>query len=277
MKVMHGHLLMGVALTLLSAQLPAAGIVDAQVEGNTLKASLDAGAASAELTVRFDNVVGLSAESLGLSLAVVSPLDPTLLSRLGSNSVRPASAFPVLLRIDPPATGGLSFSGTVTVELYTHNLQYEADTPLRLFSAPTGGAFVDVTSFMGSGSYRTGARKGTFSEFLIVADSRGLDAVVSEKFARVDALLDAYGSQISAPLSGDLAGLLAAAHTAYETDATVAAIQYLESFAATVVERGGDGIPNVWQSSRELTNVAGELHAAADTLRFSLTIASNNN
>ena len=277
MKVMHGHLLMGVALMLLSAQLPAAGIVDAQVEGNTLKASLDAGAASAELTVRFDNVVGLSAESLGLSMAVVSPLDPTLLSRLGSNSVRPASAFPVLVRIDPPATGGLSFSGTVTVELYTHNLQYEADTPLRLFSAPTGGEFVDVTSFMGSGSYRTGARKGTFSEFLIVADNRNLDTVVGEKFARVDALLHAHGSQISAPLSGDLAGLLAAAHTAYQTGATVAAIQYLESFAATVVERGGDGIPNVWQSSRELTNVAGELHAAADTLRFSLTIASNNN
>ena len=277
MKAMHGRLLFGVALTLLSAQLPAAGIVDAQVEGNTLKASLDAGATSAELTVRFDNVVGLSVDSLGLSLAVVNPLDPNLLSRLGSNSVLPASAFPLLLRIDPPASGGLSFSGTVTVELYTHNLQYEANTPLRLFSAPTGGEFVDVTSFMGSGSYRTGARKGTFSEFLIVADTRSLHAVVSEKFARVDALLDAYGSQIAPPLSGDLAGLLAAARTAFETGATVAAIQYLESFAAAVVERGGDGIPNVWQSSRELTNVAGELHAAADTLRFSLTIASNNN
>jgi len=276
MKAMHGHLLVGVALVMFSAQLPATGIVDAQVEGNTLKATVDAGGvASAELTVRFDNVVGLSADSLGLSVAVINPLDAGLLSRLG-NSVKAVSGFPLLLRIDPPAAGGLSFSGTVTIELYTHNLQYEADTPLRLFSAPTGGAFVDVTSFMGSGSYRTGARKGTFSDFLIVADTRSLDTVVSEKFARVDALLDGYGSQIGGPLLGDLTGLLAAAQTAYETGATVAAIQYVEGFAATVTEHGGNGIPNVWQSSRDLGNVAGELHAAADTLRFSLTIASNN-
>lgn len=277
MKLSHWRLLPGVALIVFSQPSFAAGIVDAQVQGNTLKATIDAGGlASAELTVRFDNVVGLSADSLGLSVAILQPMDRSFQQRLGSNSVKTLKAFPLLLRIDPPVAGGLSFSGTATIELYTHNLQYEANTPYRLFSAPTGGDFVDVTSFVGSGSYRTGARKGTFSEFVIVADNRSLDDVVDEKFSRIDALLDAHGAQIGGPLLGDLTGLLSAARTAWSSDAMVAAIQYVENFAATVAEHGGDGIPNVWQSSRDLTNVAGELSAAADTLRFSLTLASND-
>lgn len=277
MKATRWHPMLGAALILVSSPIFAGGILDPVVEGNSLKATIDAGGlVTAELTVRFDNVVGLSAESLGLSAAVISPLDANLSSRLGGSSIAPAKDFPVLLRIEPPASGGLSFSGTVMIELYTHNLQYEANTPLRLFSAPAGGAFVDVTGSLGSGSYRTGARKGTFSEFLIVSDTRSLDTVVNEKFARINTLLDEHGSQIGGALSGDLAGLLAAAQTAYSAQAPVPAIQYIESFAAMVTEHGGNGIPNVWQSSRDLTNVAGELHAAADTLRFSLTLASNS-
>lgn len=277
MKSLSMSLALSAALALTCADALATGIVDAQVEGNTLEASIEVSSGvSAELTVDFENAVGLSADSLGLSAVVLSPMDVALLQRFGDAAVSLAGGFPVLLRIEPPASGGLSFSGLVTIELYTHNLQYEANTPLRLFSAPSGGNFVDVTSSVGSGSYRTGARKGTFSEFLIVADTRSLDNVIEEKFARLEGLLESHGAQISGSLGADLAGLVDAGRSAHSSGATVAAIQYTETFATTVAERGGDGIPNVWQSSRDLVNVAGELRAAADTLRFSLTLASNS-
>ncbi|CAN5363047.1 hypothetical protein BH24PSE2_BH24PSE2_03990 [soil metagenome] len=269
----------GLALSALLALACAdarANIVNARVEGNSLKASIELSrAASAELTISFEEVVGLSAESLGLSVTVPGVRDTSLLERLGSAAVSIPREFPVLVRIEPPETGGLSFSGVVTIELYTHNLQYRADTPLRLFSAELGGTFQDTTSFTGSGSFRTGARKGTFSEFMIVSDYRPLDTVVTAKFDRLGALLQEHGSDFDPSLQNDLGGLLTAAHSAYSGGAHVAAIQYIETLASLVREHAGSGIPNVWQSTREITNVAGELRAAADTLRYSLTLASN--
>ncbi|MGH8496349.1 MAG: DUF6689 family protein [Gammaproteobacteria bacterium] len=277
MKVILTCLILSAAVSPARTEALDDGIVDVRVEGNILEATIQASnVLSAELTVGFENVVGLSAESLGLSAVVLNPLDAVLLQRLGNAAISIPRGFPVLVRIEPPAAGGLSFSGIATIELYTHNLQYEADTPLRLFSAPAGGAFVDVTSFIGNGSYRTGGRKGTFSEFLIVADTRSLSSVIDEKFARLEGLLESHGAEISPTLLGDLTGLVDAARTAYASGVTVAAIQYTETFGSTVAEHGGDGMPDVWQSSRDLANVAGELRAAADTLRFSLTLASNS-
>ncbi len=54
----------------------------------------------------------------------------------------------------------------------------------------------------------------------------------------------------------------------------MAAIQKIESFESTVEQASSSEIPDVWRSSRDLTNVAGELRAAASTIRFSLVQAS---
>ena len=131
---MHGARRAAIAACLLLLSLPAYsanGIYDVQIDGNTARVDVALGSASATLTIRFENMVGLSAENLGLSAQIVDPLAPGFLSRLGSGVSLPA-AFPLVVKIEPPASGGLSFSGVVAVELYTHNLQYTIGSPLRL-------------------------------------------------------------------------------------------------------------------------------------------------
>lgn len=259
------------------AAVPAVADVvgDPVIEGNSLRADVAAGGVSATLTIRFQNVVGLNLANLGLSVTAVDPSAAGLVTRLGTVASVPA-AFPLMVTIEPPASGGLSFSGLVSIELYTHDLQYTAGTPLRLYSAPLGGAFTDVTNSLGSGSYRSGGTKGDFSEFLIVTDLRPLTAVIDGKYSRLSQLLQRHAGQMSPAIYNELQGLLNASASAYQQGAMIAtAIDYIESFDDRVKAYSGNGIPDVWRSARDLTNVAGELRASAGTLRFSLTVASN--
>ncbi len=235
---------------------------------------IDIGGFSADLTIEFEQVVGLSANNLGISVDLINPLDLGLLKRLPS-AASLLSDFPVKVTIEPPASGGLSFSGVVTVEIYTHDLQYVAGSPFRMYSAPLGGTFVDVTSSNASGSYRSGGTKGTFSEFILVADVRSLDAQVLDKFDRLDGLLGTHSAAMPAAVYDDLAALAAAAQSAYDGGNLTAAIGLIEDFDAEVQAGSGTDIPDVWRSARDLTNVAGELRAAAATLRFSLIEANN--
>lgn len=265
---------------LLASFLPttthASAIVDPVVDGNTLAANIDLGLVEAELSIEFEQVVGLSVDNLGLSAELINPIDPALLSRLEdplANSL--PGTFPVLVRIQPPANGGLSFSGVVTIQLYTHNLQYAAATPLRLFSAPDGGEFRDITESISSGSYRVRGGKGTFSEFLIVADLRATSVVVDDKFSVLSALLYNYSSQIDSTVFATLQTQLGAAESAWDNGDAVEAIANVEAFSTTVSNASGNDIPDVWRSARDIDNVAGELRATAKTLRFSLTRASN--
>lgn len=258
-----------------AALLPAAdaAILDPTVDGNRLVADIDLGTLSAELAIEFEDVVGLSVANLGLSAELVNPTDPALLARLAGTDLSPAAGFPVLVRIQPPASGGLAFEGLVDVTLYTHDLHYTVGTPLRLFSAPDGGMFRDITAEMSSGSYRVRGSKGTFSEFLIVADLRATATAVDAKFTRLADLLYGHAGGIDPLVFSDLEAQLATAEAAWDDGDVPAAIAGVEDFAATV--KGAAGIPNVWRSARDLDNVAGELRAAAATLRFSLTLASN--
>jgi hypothetical protein len=249
-------------------------IVNPRVNGNTLQAEIEAGAVSASLTIQFENVVGLTPTSLGLSVQTIQLLDASLLARLGSGVSVPAE-FPVLLKVEPSPASGLSFGGIVSIELYTHALQYVPGTSLRMFSARSGEAFSDITTSAGSGSYRSGGTKGEFSEFIIVTDLRTAPAVITAKYAALADLLAGYAGQIDDGVRAELEGLHGASQQAWQSDARVAAIQYIEAFAAKVVEHSGDAIPDVWRSAGDLDNLAGELRAKAATLRFSLTLASN--
>ncbi len=258
----------------LSAQ--AAEPLNVSISDNVYSADLEIpGGFSAELTITFENVVGLSATSLNVSAFAINPLDPALLSRLGSNVGGIPAGFPLLLRIEPDPNMGLSFSGTVDVELYTHDLEFAVASPLRMYSSPLGGAFADVTTAHGAGSYRSRGTKGNFSEFLIVIETRTPVAAAGDKLGAVRSLLTSYQTEIDAGTYAQLSSLLTGAEDAYAAGNLVAAVTYVEEFAKAV-KNAGASIPNVWAAAHNLPNVAGQLRAAAGTARFSLTLALNN-
>jgi hypothetical protein len=229
------------------------------------------GGIGADLTVSFENVSGLSPAHLGVTSQLVSPLDPGLLSRLPDLTAI-LSSFPVLLRIEPPAGGGLSFTGIAEVQLHTHNLLYSPGTPLRLYAAPLGGAFTDTTDDMGPGSYRVSGSRGGFSEFLIVADLTPVHQVILNKYDRLSQILTDNAGAISAPVLADLTSGLASSRAHYLAGDTAAAISDLDLFLTTVEDHSGADIPDVWRATHDVVNVAGLLRAGGRTLRFSLNL-----
>ncbi len=260
----------------LAAIAHAAEPLNVSISDNVYSADLEIpGGFSAELTITFENVVGLSAASLNVSAFAINPLDPALLSRLGSSAGGIPAGFPLLLRIEPDPNSGLSFSGVVEVELYTHDLEFAAASPLRMYSSPLGGAFSDVTTAHGAGSYRSKGSKGNFSEFLIVVETRTPLMAAGDKLVALRSLLTSYQAEIDAATYAQLQSLLVGAEDAFASGNLVAAVTYVEQFADTV-ENAGAAIPNVWAAAHNLPNVAGELRAAALTSRFSLTLALNN-
>jgi len=268
-------LVAGVAI-LVPAAPAAGGIVEVTIDGDTATAEISLpGEIAADLTIAFEDAVGLTEANLGLDASLVSVTDMTLLARLPSLASIPA-AFPVLVTIEPPTTGGLSFTGLASVGLYTHDLLYAAGTPLRLFSAPVGGAFVDVTDEMSSGSYRVRGGKGDFSQFLIVADVRHVDTVIEEKLGRTEDLLDEHWSALDSTLGSQLDTQLSSARTKWQLGQTAAALAHVENFLDKLEKASSSEAPDVWRSARDLDNVEGLLRAAGETLHFSLTLKSNN-
>lgn len=252
----------------LSVAVPAAG-QSLGASGNSISVTVSLpGGYSADIRVSFEQVVGLSLANLGVSAQVINPNDPVLRARLPSSSVVPA--LPILLRIEPPVAGSLSFNGVATLDIHTTNLHYAPGSTLRLFSAPLGGAFEDITVAMGSGSYRARGTKGGFSEFLIVSDDRLLNQVMGIKLDRLEDLLDAYEGSMPGSVYDDLEEHLDAARSAYAAGNENDAIDRVDDFLELVEEHSGTDIPDVWRSARDLQNVAGYLRAGAQTLRFSL-------
>lgn len=264
-------------LLLLVTALPATanqGIASWTVTGDSVHLNVSLpGGLGGDFSLVFEDAVGLSLANLGISAQLVNPNDPALLARLPS-SVTPGLA--ALLRIEPPATGGLAFSGIATFELHTHNLNYTAGCPLRLFSAPLGGPFTDITTNMGAGSYRARGTTGGFSEFLIVSDLRPVDQVITAKLDRLEQLLDDYTASMPGSVYDDLETRLADIRADHAQGATSDAIQEVDGFLAAVQQQAGTTMPNVWRSARDVQNVAGYLRAAAMTLRFSLALKNGS-
>ncbi|HEV8580402.1 MAG TPA: DUF6689 family protein [Thermoanaerobaculia bacterium] len=262
-----------VLLTLvLAAALPAAGqgIVGATVNGNSVSVTISLpGGLGADVTLGFEEVTNLSLQNLGLSAQLANPLDLTFLSRFPRGTLL---ALPVILRIEPPPAGGLSFKGVAGLEIHTSNLEFTLGTPLRLFSAPLDGRFEDITAGIGAGSYRARGTMGGFSEFVIVLDLRAVNQVITGKFDRLEDLLEAYEGAMPGSVYDDLETRLAAARADFESGATLGAIQKIDGFLAVVEQHSGTDIPDVWRSARDLVNMAGYLRAGATTLRFSLEL-----
>lgn len=249
---------------LLAQTLPVA----VNVSGNT--ATIQVGTATAplaDLTLTFDDPSGLSAGSLGVSAKLVSLSDPTLLARLPNAQLTQLDgAFPLMVTIEPPAIGGLSFNRTVRVEVHTHALAYTTGTSFRLFKAPVGGSFRDITDEVAPGSVRARGTTGGFSQFLVLADLRDTGSVVAEKFGWLRARVAALASSERAPLDAYLDD----AENAVASGDYSTAGATLDAFRARVSARAGVGIPQQWRATHDLDNQAGELLAGAATLKFSV-------
>ena len=246
------------------------------ISGNELTARIELpGGLTADLTITFENVVGLNPAALALSVSAIDPTDMTFLARMPDPAVSLPAGFPVVVRIEPTASSALSFEGVYRLSLYTHNLTFAANSPLRLYRAPQNGAFQDMTGFLQAGSVRAGGSGPGFSEFVIVADARGVDSVIVGKFDAVQSQLSANGSAINPAVAADLQQRLNQARAAYGAGVLDAAIDGVAGFANEVQKQSGSAIPDVWRANGGPVNVAGLLRSAADTLKFSLVFKSN--
>ena len=265
-----------VAILLFACPLrAAASIDDIRIDGSIVEADFAVRNSSGTLTIRFESVSNLTVGNLGLSIEELDPESKQVLRRLLPGVSIPMN-FPVRIRIDPPADGGLSFTGVVTVEIYTHDLRLTEDSKFRLLSAPHDGIFVDITQSVSAGSIRPKSTKGNFSDFIIGIDRRPHSDVIESKFVQLATLLDEHESRISPELHAELETLCAAAAGAYGSGEIVSAIDYLHVFHDRVKSESGPGVPDVWRASGDLINVAGNLRAATDTLRYSLTLVANS-
>jgi hypothetical protein len=217
----------------------------------------------------FESPIGLTAANLNVSAQIVSPSDPALLARLpGSGQVTVPSGFPVMISINPPASGGFEFINTAKVELYTTTLSFNAAIPYRLYKAPPGGMFYDITEDVVAGSIRCRSRTGGFSDFIMVVDSRSLLDIIEDKYAFLEARAgdDDIDPLTRTTLQLDLDESL---EEFLEGDYEDARTE-LDDFELRVDTAAGVSIPNRWLAGGSLDNVAGSLESEATALDYAL-------
>jgi hypothetical protein len=261
------------ALLLAAAPLAAAQSLPVQVSVSGNTATVVVGNAAlplADVTLAFDSPHGLSAANLGVAAQLVSLSDPTLLARLPGTLTSLDPSFPLLLTVEPPA-GGLSFDRLVHVEIHTHALAYTYGTSYRLFKAPLGGAFRDITNEVSQGSVRARGTTGGFSQFLILADVRRTGDVVSEKLQRLRTRIASLAPAEAVPLEAyRAAAAQAVADRRYDD-----ALASLDALAARTSARAGTAIADTWTAGGGTANDAGEILAGVDTAKFSIAYLRN--
>lgn len=220
----------------------------------------------ADVTLTFDQPTGLSASSLGLGASLASITDTALLARLPGGALNQIDAgFPLLLTIEPPLTGGLSFR-TVRVEVHTHALGYAAGSSYRLFKAPLGGSFSDITDEIAPGSVRARGTTGGFSQFLVLADLRTTSSVVAAKIAALRARVDTLPSSERQPFRVQLDQV----ESGVASEDFAVALDAVDDLSARALARAGTHLADRWRAARDLDNQAGDLIAGAASLRFSV-------
>lgn len=261
------------AFVLLAGLLPLASLaqpvpVSVEVSGNSALVRIGTGLTPlADLRLDFDDATGLNAASLGISAEIVDVNAAALLARLpAGNGAQVPAQLPLLVTIEPPALGGLSFRRVAHVEVHTHALAYTAGSRFRLFKAPLGGAFRDITGSVSPGSVRTRGTTGGFSQFLVLLDQRPTLDVVAAKIARLRLEVD----KLPATEAGPLHARIDAIESALGDDRYSDAIGAADLVRQRVSARAGLTIPQEWRALRDRDNVAGEILAGVDTLVFSI-------
>jgi hypothetical protein len=247
-----------------AADLPVA----VHVSGNVATAQIGAPTNPlAEVTLSFDDASNLTASSLGLRATVVDINDPALLSRLPDvRLTRLDSALPLLITIEPPSNGGLTFRRTGRFELHTHALAYSLGSNYRVFKAPIGGGFRDTTEEIAQGSVRARSRYGGFSQFLVLADLRETGSVVAGKIAALRARVATLPASEQPAFSAQLD----AVDSAIAGHDYAGAIAAIDMVSARAQARAGNGLLDEWRATHDGDNQAGDLLAGAATLKFSV-------
>lgn len=261
------------ALLVLAAPVVAAQSLPVRVSVAGDVAKIDIGAPGLELadvTLTFDDATGLTAGNLGAAAQLVPLTDASLLTRLPGTLASLPDALPLLVTIEPPA-GGLSFEGVVKVEVHTHALPYTYGSSFRLFKAPLGGAFRDITTEVAQGSVRARGTTGGFSQFLVLADVRPTGTVVAEKLGRLQSRIALLPPIEAMPLEARRAAAANAVAEARYDDA----LSHLDALAARVSARAGAYIPQAWTAGGGSQNHAGELLAGVATAKFSVAYLRN--
>lgn len=242
--------------------------VQVSVTGNEANAYVGLpGLTILDLSLEFENAQGLTANSLGIGAKVVSPLNPLLQGRLPNlNLTSLTAALPILITVQPPANGGLRFQGTGRFELHTHVLPYTLGSSLRVFKAPLGGQFQDITEEIAQGSVRARGRYGGFSQFLVLIDLRPTGTVIDEKILRL------RNRVAGLPVAERPAftALLDDTEAALDIDDYPAALTAIDAIRSRAQARAGTYLGNEWRADLSTVNDAGELVAGASTLRFSV-------
>jgi hypothetical protein len=169
-------------------------------------------------------------------------------------------------------SGVFSFLNTYQVDVHTHDLVYADGSPYRLFKAPVGGDFHDVTNDVMPGSVRVRGRGGDFSQFVVANDPRnstllGAQVVSLQKITELDARI--LAAVLSDGLRLDLLDLLAQVNTLLLIDLT-GAIAALDSLIDLIEINAGTDIANVWSADHSVVNDAGQMDELAKTLKFSM-------
>ena len=232
-----------------------------------------------DLGIELDQPGNLTRDCLGISASVINLLD--VLPRLPPADVANLNlpvALPVMVQVVAPPACGLQFRNGANVDIYTTELLAPvADSELakfRLYKAPAGGQFLDITSAVERGSVRTRGTTGGFSDFLILIDLNFDDDAATR--GKAQAQLDYLQARLANPaLSAaarqTLGATLAQIRAACTENQFAQAVAYTQSFEAQVLDFAGEGIPNQWRSARDLDNVAGDLLGFTRALRFNLS------
>jgi len=245
--------------------------VTVSVNGNVAVAEIGAPLNPlAELTLTFDDASNLSASSLGISAQLVDINAPALLSRLPAPSLtRLENALPLMVTIQPPASGGLSFRRSGRFELHTHALTYAVGSSFRVFKAPIGGAFRDTTEQIAPGSVRARSRYGGFSQFLVLTDLRPTSDVIHEKTGTLRARV----ATLSPSEQPAFIALLDAVESSLDNGDYATALQASNDIGTRAQARAGSGLSDEWRADdgdSPTENQAGHLMAEAASLGFSI-------
>ncbi|RUO56864.1 DUF6689 family protein [Pseudidiomarina homiensis] len=226
-----------------------------------------------DLTITFENAVGLTAQNFTVNAQLIDLNDLTILNRLPDSLLTGIpSAFPVLISIEPDPAKGFSFSGAYEIELYTKSLHYTAGSPLRMFHSHNNGEFEDITTMTGSGSYRVRTNGGQFSDFIIVADLRDINTVISTKVNRLADYVDSVSHSLTAIASQTLSDAIASIEVALASGNYQQAQQATNALIQLMRADDGTLYPDVWRSAGDLENIRGRILSMANTLRYSLRI-----
>jgi hypothetical protein len=293
----------GVLLMALAAAASAQVVVT--VDGDTANATIsltdDAGHTyEADVTIVFDSPQNLTPQALNLTAEIVDPaeVNPRLKSDgivagLNTNCVVPLlglgcptidPAFPVMITVEPvdfpwvfrdgfettaeafPGFDDLSFLNTYQMDVHTHDLEYHPGSKYRLFKAPVGGDFHDITTDTLPGSMRARGRGGAFSQFVVVSDPRL--PLVSALLKLAELNVRVLAATIDDGLRADLLALVAEIDTLILVD-VVGALDLIGDLISLIDDNAGTNIPNVWSAHRDVVNDAGELGELARSLQFS--------